>query len=86
MVDEDDDTLVFPNAVFVDSVVWTVLTGPEFRFNWLNLSSTGNIFSTLEEKERRWKRKSAYGVSVQQRRLPVRFSLSLQENHYKIIV
>jgi hypothetical protein len=43
MIGVDDDTLVFPNAVFTGSVLWPVSTGPKFLFNWLNLSSTGNI-------------------------------------------
>ena len=43
MVGRDDETLDFPNAVYVDSVLWPVSTGPKFLFHWLNLSSTGNI-------------------------------------------
>ena len=51
MVGRDDETLDIPNASFVDSVLWPVSTWSKFLFHWLNLSSTGNIWGTLEEKE-----------------------------------
>ena len=53
MVGRDDDTLDFPNALYVDNVLWPMSIGPKLLFHWLNLSSTGNILGTLEEKGRR---------------------------------